>query len=75
MKTSIANTQGCVTRSFGSCGAKENFWNEGAVGLLFMAKMHENNLVQTRGWAAAMALSWEDLKKLLMEEYCQDDAV
>ncbi|GKC22345.1 hypothetical protein Tco_1024495 [Tanacetum coccineum] len=28
-----------------------------------------------RGWAAAMVLLWEDLKKLLMEEYCQDDAV
>ncbi|GKD96267.1 hypothetical protein Tco_1380164 [Tanacetum coccineum] len=35
----------------------------------------QNNLVQARGRAAAMALHWEDLNKLLMEEYCQDDAV
>ncbi|GJZ16062.1 reverse transcriptase domain-containing protein [Tanacetum coccineum] len=34
-----------------------------------------NTLVQTRGWATAMALSWEDLKNLLMEEYFSDDAV
>nr|GEU77381.1 hypothetical protein [Tanacetum cinerariifolium] len=30
----------------------------------------QNNLVYARGQAAAMALPWEDLKKLLMEEYC-----
>nr|GFA18396.1 hypothetical protein [Tanacetum cinerariifolium] len=32
-----------------------------------------NTLVQTRGRAVAIALSWEDFKKLLMEEYCLDD--
>nr|GEV62925.1 putative reverse transcriptase domain-containing protein [Tanacetum cinerariifolium] len=32
-----------------------------------------NTLVQTRGRAAAIAQSWEDFKKLLMEEYCPDD--
>nr|GFA14263.1 putative reverse transcriptase domain-containing protein [Tanacetum cinerariifolium] len=32
-------------------------------------------MVQVRGQVAAMALLWESLKKLLMEEYCQDDAV
>ncbi|GKE96298.1 putative reverse transcriptase domain-containing protein [Tanacetum coccineum] len=34
-----------------------------------------NTLVQTRGWAAAIAQPWEDFKKLLMEEYCRDDEV
>nr|GEW11337.1 hypothetical protein [Tanacetum cinerariifolium] len=34
-----------------------------------------NTLVQTRGRAAAIAHSWEDFKKLLMEEYCPDDEV
>ncbi|GJV98671.1 hypothetical protein Tco_1553923 [Tanacetum coccineum] len=34
-----------------------------------------NNLVQARGRASAMALPWEDLKKLLMEEYCPDNVV
>ncbi|GJR76729.1 putative reverse transcriptase domain-containing protein [Tanacetum coccineum] len=34
-----------------------------------------NTLVQTRGWAAAIAQPWEDFKKLLMEEYCPDDEV
>ncbi|GKB25818.1 reverse transcriptase domain-containing protein [Tanacetum coccineum] len=34
-----------------------------------------NTLVQTRGRAAAIAQSWDDLKKLLMEEYCPDDEV
>nr|GEY17642.1 putative reverse transcriptase domain-containing protein [Tanacetum cinerariifolium] len=34
-----------------------------------------NTLVQTRGRAAAIALSWEGFKKLLMEEYCPDDEV
>nr|GEV76878.1 hypothetical protein [Tanacetum cinerariifolium] len=34
-----------------------------------------NTLVQTRGTAAAIAQSWEDFKKLLMEEYCLDDKV
>nr|GFB55485.1 hypothetical protein [Tanacetum cinerariifolium] len=34
-----------------------------------------NTLVQTRGRAAAIAQSWEDFKKLLMEEYCPDDEV
>nr|GEX76902.1 hypothetical protein [Tanacetum cinerariifolium] len=34
-----------------------------------------NTLVQTQGRAAAIAQSWEDFKKLLMEEYCTDDEV
>nr|GEX55608.1 hypothetical protein [Tanacetum cinerariifolium] len=34
-----------------------------------------NTLVQTRGRAVAIAQSWEDFKKLLMEEYCPDDEV
>ncbi|GJX80438.1 putative reverse transcriptase domain-containing protein [Tanacetum coccineum] len=34
-----------------------------------------NTLVQTRGWAAAIAQPWEDFKKLLMKEYCPDDEI
>nr|GFD27439.1 reverse transcriptase domain-containing protein [Tanacetum cinerariifolium] len=34
-----------------------------------------NTLVQTRGREAAIAQSWEDFKKLLIEEYCLDDEV
>ncbi|XP_052627036.1 uncharacterized protein LOC128133579 [Lactuca sativa] len=32
-----------------------------------------NTLVQTRGRTAAYQLTWEDLKKLLVEEYCPKD--
>ncbi|GJV24478.1 putative reverse transcriptase domain-containing protein [Tanacetum coccineum] len=34
-----------------------------------------NTLVQTRGWAAAIAQPWEDFKKLLMKEYFPDDEI
>ncbi|KAL7616656.1 hypothetical protein Lser_V15G04581 [Lactuca serriola] len=34
-----------------------------------------NTLVQTRGRAAAYQLTWEDLKKLLIEEYCPKDEI
>ncbi|GJS87861.1 putative reverse transcriptase domain-containing protein [Tanacetum coccineum] len=34
-----------------------------------------NTLVQTQGRAAVIAQSWDDLKKLPMEEYCPDDEV
>ncbi|GKD43670.1 putative reverse transcriptase domain-containing protein [Tanacetum coccineum] len=34
-----------------------------------------NTLVQTRGRATAIAQSWDDFKKLLMEGYCPDDEV
>ncbi|GJR89423.1 putative reverse transcriptase domain-containing protein, partial [Tanacetum coccineum] len=34
-----------------------------------------NTLIQTRGWAVAIAQPWEDFKKLLMEEYCPDDKI
>ncbi|GKE97936.1 putative reverse transcriptase domain-containing protein, partial [Tanacetum coccineum] len=34
-----------------------------------------NTLVQTRGRAASIARTWEDFKKLLMEEYCLDDEI
>ncbi|GJS29126.1 putative reverse transcriptase domain-containing protein [Tanacetum coccineum] len=34
-----------------------------------------NTLVQTRGWAAAIAQPWEDFKKLMMKEYCPDDEI
>nr|GEW01077.1 putative reverse transcriptase domain-containing protein [Tanacetum cinerariifolium] len=34
-----------------------------------------NTLVQTRGWAAAIAQPWKDLKKLLMKEYYPDDEI
>nr|GEU85285.1 putative reverse transcriptase domain-containing protein [Tanacetum cinerariifolium] len=33
----------------------------------------QKNLAQARDLAAVMALPWEDLKKLLMEEYCSDN--
>ncbi|GJU63539.1 putative reverse transcriptase domain-containing protein [Tanacetum coccineum] len=34
-----------------------------------------NTLVQTRGWATAIAQPWEDFKKLLMKECCPDDEI
>lgn len=34
-----------------------------------------NNLVQTRGQAGAVAITWDHCKKLLMEEFCLKDAV
>ncbi|GKC39925.1 hypothetical protein Tco_1052309 [Tanacetum coccineum] len=56
-----------------SCGAKEFFGTEGAVGLLTWFK--STYLVQTRGRASAIAQPWEDFKELLMEEYCPDDEI
>ncbi|XP_052627177.1 uncharacterized protein LOC128133697 [Lactuca sativa] len=34
-----------------------------------------NTLAQTRGHATAYQLTWEDLKKLLIEEYCPKDEI
>ncbi|GJY46775.1 putative reverse transcriptase domain-containing protein [Tanacetum coccineum] len=34
-----------------------------------------NTIVQTRGWAAAIAQPWEDFKKLLMKEYGPNDEI
>ncbi|GJY76865.1 putative reverse transcriptase domain-containing protein [Tanacetum coccineum] len=34
-----------------------------------------NTLVQTGGWAAAIAQPWEDFKKLLMKEYCPNEEI
>nr|GEY55228.1 hypothetical protein [Tanacetum cinerariifolium] len=73
-------TPSCSIKTIRASGAKEFFETEGAVGLLTcMLQGHAltwwNTLVQTRGRAAAIAQSWKDFKKLLMEEYCPDDEV
>nr|GEU42089.1 hypothetical protein [Tanacetum cinerariifolium] len=70
------NTQCYSYKTFRSCGAKEFFDTEGVVGLLSWLEGMESVLhISKSGRAAAMALLWEGLKKLLMKEYCQDDAV
>nr|GEV66213.1 putative reverse transcriptase domain-containing protein [Tanacetum cinerariifolium] len=62
-------TSSCGIKTIRASGAKEIFKTEGRVLTWW------NTLVQTRGRAAAIAQSWEDFKKLLMEEYCPDDEV
>ncbi|GKF00609.1 hypothetical protein Tco_0027532 [Tanacetum coccineum] len=63
-------------KTFKASSAKEFFSTEGAVGLLtWFESTAFNTLVQTRGWAAAIAQPWEDFRKLLIEEYCPDDEV
>ncbi|KAJ9544641.1 LOW QUALITY PROTEIN: hypothetical protein OSB04_024348 [Centaurea solstitialis] len=70
------SNQGCTYKTFMSCKPKEFHGKEGAVGLLFWFDSMESGLtwwniqVQTRGREAAYNLSWEDFKKLLIEEYC-----
>ncbi|GJT33042.1 putative reverse transcriptase domain-containing protein [Tanacetum coccineum] len=53
-------TPSCSIKTFRASGRALTWWN---------------TLVQTRGRAAAIAQSWDDFKKLLMEEYCLDDEV
>nr|GEU79497.1 putative reverse transcriptase domain-containing protein [Tanacetum cinerariifolium] len=57
-------TPGYNIITFRASGAKEFLGTEGR------ALTWWNTLVQTRGWAAAIAQPWEDFKKLLMKEYC-----
>nr|GFA15353.1 hypothetical protein [Tanacetum cinerariifolium] len=71
-------TPSCSIKTFRASGAKEFFGTE----VEFASSMLQgraltwwNTLVQTRGKAATIAQSWEDFKKLLMEEYCPDDEV
>nr|GFC40899.1 hypothetical protein [Tanacetum cinerariifolium] len=66
-------TPSCSIKTFRAFGAKEFFRTEGAVGLLNWFESIEDVLHITK--AAAIAQSWEDFKKLLMEEYCPDDEV
>ncbi|GJW81471.1 hypothetical protein Tco_0145446 [Tanacetum coccineum] len=54
-------------RTSKSCGAKKFFGTERAVGLLSWLEEIEYVLYITQ--------PWEDLKKLLREEYCPDNAI
>nr|GEX14411.1 putative reverse transcriptase domain-containing protein [Tanacetum cinerariifolium] len=74
-------TPSCSIKTFRASGAMEFFGTEESQ-VEFASSMLQgraltwwNTLVQTRGRAAAIAQSWEDFKKLLMEEYCPDDEV
>ncbi|GJS77442.1 hypothetical protein Tco_0727323 [Tanacetum coccineum] len=58
-------------RTSKSCGAKKFFGTERAVGLLSWLE----EMKYTRGRAVAIAQPWEDLKKLLMEEYCSGNTI
>nr|GEZ50087.1 hypothetical protein [Tanacetum cinerariifolium] len=66
-------------KTFRASGAKEFFGTEesqvefASCMLQGRALTWWNTLVQTQGRAAAIAQSWEDIKKLPMEEYCPDD--
>nr|GEX61357.1 putative reverse transcriptase domain-containing protein [Tanacetum cinerariifolium] len=66
-------TPNCSIKTFRASGAKEFFRIEGAVGLLTWFESIKVMLHITK--AAAIAQSWKDFKKLLMEEYCPDDEV
>ncbi|GKD93502.1 putative reverse transcriptase domain-containing protein [Tanacetum coccineum] len=68
-------------KTFRASGAKEFFGIEESQ-VEFAASMLQgraltwwNTFVQTRGRATAIAQSWDDFKKLLMEEYCPNDEV
>nr|GEW11311.1 hypothetical protein [Tanacetum cinerariifolium] len=66
-------TPSCSIKTLRASGAKEFFRTEGVVGLLTWLESIEAVLHITK--TAAIAQSWEDFKKLLMEEYCPDDEV
>ncbi|GJW32758.1 putative reverse transcriptase domain-containing protein, partial [Tanacetum coccineum] len=77
-------TQSYSYKTFKASGANKFFGTEGVVEsqVEFMSCMLQgraltwwNTLVQTQGRAAAIAQPWEDIKKLLMEEYCPDDEI
>ncbi|KAI3723666.1 hypothetical protein L2E82_35421 [Cichorium intybus] len=69
----------CTYKSFMSCKPKEFHGKEGNKVEFATCMLQDRaltwwkNQVQTRGWEAAYQLSWEDLKKILIEEYCPKD--
>ncbi|GKC61795.1 hypothetical protein Tco_1089393, partial [Tanacetum coccineum] len=67
-------------RTSKSCGAKKFFGTERAVGLLSWLEEMEYVLYISKCPAEsqvefASSQPWEDLKKLLREEYCPDNAI
>nr|GEU44430.1 hypothetical protein [Tanacetum cinerariifolium] len=74
-------TPSCSIKTFRASGAKEFFGTKESQ-VEFAASMLQgraltwwHTLIQTRGRAAAITQSWDDFKKLMMEEYCPDDEV
>ncbi|GJX14469.1 hypothetical protein Tco_0206227 [Tanacetum coccineum] len=64
---SANNNQGCSYKTFMSYNSKVEY----AACLLQVRDLTWwNTQVQTRGREAALQLTWEEFKKLLLEEYC-----
>ncbi|GJT25596.1 hypothetical protein Tco_0895533 [Tanacetum coccineum] len=62
---------GCTYKSFMSCNPKEYVGKGGVVVLTrWIERMETNTQVQPRGREAANAMSWNDFKALLVEEFC-----
>ncbi|GKF11498.1 hypothetical protein Tco_0049424, partial [Tanacetum coccineum] len=68
-------TQSCSYKTFRSCGAKEFFGTEGAVGLLTWFEGIKAVLHIRKCPAESQVEFASYLKKLLMEEYCPDDEI
>ncbi|GJR12344.1 putative reverse transcriptase domain-containing protein [Tanacetum coccineum] len=56
---------GCTFKAFQSCNPKEYDGKGGAIALTWW-----NTQVQARGREAAMAMTWNEFKALLVEEFC-----
>ncbi|GJX44361.1 putative reverse transcriptase domain-containing protein, partial [Tanacetum coccineum] len=72
--------QSCSIKTFRASGAKEFFGTEGVVGLLtwfesIKSVLHITKCPTESQVEFAATQSWDDFKKLLMEEYCTDDEV
>ncbi|GJX42040.1 putative reverse transcriptase domain-containing protein [Tanacetum coccineum] len=68
-------TQSCNFKTFRSCGAKEFFGTEGAVGLLIWFKSIESVLYINKCPAESQVKFSSYFKKKLMEEYYPDDEI
>ncbi|GJW09720.1 putative reverse transcriptase domain-containing protein [Tanacetum coccineum] len=62
----------CTFKAFQSCNLKEYDGKGGAIVLTRWIKKMENVIdnIQARGREAAMAMTWNELKALLVEEFC-----
>ncbi|GJZ00659.1 reverse transcriptase domain-containing protein [Tanacetum coccineum] len=64
---------GCTFKAFQSCNPKEYDGKGGVIVLTHWIEKMENvidNNVQARGCEAAMAMTWNDFKALMVEEFC-----
>ncbi|GJW48946.1 putative reverse transcriptase domain-containing protein [Tanacetum coccineum] len=65
---------GCTYKGFMACNPKEYDGKGGAITLTrWIENMKNNTQVQARGREAAIGMSWNDFKALLVEEFCPNN--